>query len=251
MPYFVYKSRQLFYREQGEGPLLLILPGNTASSACHDGELEYFARHYHTVALDFCGTGQSDRLAEWPENWWEIGATDAAALIAHLGETQALVMGTSGGAVVALLMAILFPDKVRAVVADSCIEHYPAALFRMAVAERRKRSKNEIAFWRLAHGDDWEQVIDADSALLLKLSQRGTVDWAQGRLKDIRCPVLLTASLRDRSLPDVGLKLCHISEQILNSRVFLVNAGDHPLMWSCRADFLHVSEYFLKHPFKD
>ena len=58
-------------------------------------------------------------------------------------------------------------------------------------------------------------------------------------------------SLRDRSLPDVGLKLCHISEQIPNSRVFLVNAGDHPLMWSCREDFLHVSEYFLKYAIKD
>jgi hypothetical protein len=29
MPYFTYCQRRLFYREQGQGPLLVILPGNT------------------------------------------------------------------------------------------------------------------------------------------------------------------------------------------------------------------------------
>ena len=42
MPNFIHNSQRLFYREQGEGPLLLILPGNTASSACHPEEVAYF-----------------------------------------------------------------------------------------------------------------------------------------------------------------------------------------------------------------
>ena len=33
MPYVTHDDHRLFYREQGNGPLLLILPGNTASSA--------------------------------------------------------------------------------------------------------------------------------------------------------------------------------------------------------------------------
>ena len=225
---------------------MLILPGNTASSACHEGELSYFSRYYHTVALDFWGTGQSDRLETWPEDLWETGAREAAALIQHLGEGKALVVGTSGGAIVALMMAILFPEQVQAVVADSCIERYPAALLRMVVSERQQRTENQIAFWQLAHGDDWQQVVDADSDCLYRLAARGDLDWAQGRLRQISCPVLLTASLCDKSLPDVGHKIGHMAEQISGSRVLLVNGGDHPLMWSRREDFFHICTYFLK-----
>ncbi|PID56178.1 hypothetical protein CSB45_12425 [candidate division KSB3 bacterium] len=251
MPSFIHRSHRLCYREEGKGPLLLLLPGNTASSACYDGELNYFSSYFRTVSLDFWGTGQSDRIeGAWPEDWWEIGAQDAAALIKHLGEKNALVLGTSGGAITALLMAMLFPQHVQAVVADSCIQRYPAALLRMVVAERRQRSEKQIAFWKIAHGSDWERVIEADSECLQRLSMQGDLDWTQGRLRNIRCPVLLTASLLDRSLPDVGRKICGMAEQIPESRVLLINGGDHPLMWSRREDFFHVCIYFLKEALK-
>lgn len=247
MPYFTHQSRRMFYREQGEGPLLLILPGNTASSICHEGELEYFSRHYHTVAPDFLGTGQSDRLEDWPDDWWEQNAHDAAALVQHLGKDRAMVMGTSGGAVVALLMAILCSEQVTAVVADSCLEKYPAEVLQKVVKERLQQTPKQIEFWSLAHGDDWNQVVRADSAWLLRLAQRGVLDWSRGQLKHIRCPVLLTGSLQDNVLPGIGLQICNMASQIPKCRVFLVNHGEHPLIWSHRQDFCHVSEYFLRY----
>jgi valacyclovir hydrolase len=250
MPYFTHNSHQLFYREQGSGPLLLILPGNTASSACHQEELEYFSRHYHAASLDFWGTGQSDRLDVWPDDWWYQGARDAVALTDHLGQKHVLAMGTSGGAIVALLLAIHFPDRVQGVVADSCVELYPPKALRTVVAERLQRTPRQVQFWRFAHGEQWQQVVDADSALLMRLAERGVVDWSHSRLEEIRCPVLLTASLCDQSLPDVGRQACTMAEKIPTSRLLLVNKGDHPLMWSQREDFLHLSEYFLKRALK-
>ncbi|MBD3305798.1 alpha/beta fold hydrolase [candidate division KSB3 bacterium] len=246
MPYFTHQTYRLFYREQGDGPLLILLPGNTASSACHEDELVYFSRHYHAVALDFLGTGRSDRLDAWPDDWWERAAADVAALVQFIGEDRAVLMGTSGGGIVALLTAILFPERVQAVVADSCVERYPADMLREVVAERQERSERQVAFWQFAHGEDWQQVVEADSDLLLRAAQHGDLDWAQGRLTAIRCPVLLTASLRDNSLPDVANQMCRMAAQIPDSRLFLVNGGAHPLMWSRREDFLCVSEYFLK-----
>ena len=97
MPYFTANNQRLFYREQGSGPLLLILHGNTASSAMHAGELAYFGQRYHAVALDLPGCGQSQREAVWPDDWWAQGGHAAAALVQHLGYPRALVMGTSGG----------------------------------------------------------------------------------------------------------------------------------------------------------
>jgi pimeloyl-ACP methyl ester carboxylesterase len=67
MPYFVQPDHRLHYRERGSGLVLLLFPGNTASSACHDGELAFFGQFCHTVALDIWGTGRSDRWAPWPD----------------------------------------------------------------------------------------------------------------------------------------------------------------------------------------
>jgi len=35
MPTFTWNDHQIFYRKQGKGSLLLILPGSRASSICH------------------------------------------------------------------------------------------------------------------------------------------------------------------------------------------------------------------------
>jgi pimeloyl-ACP methyl ester carboxylesterase len=245
MPFFNHNHHRLFYREQGAGPLLLILPGNTASSACHLGELDYFASRYHTVALDFWGTGQSDRLEDWPVSWWSEGAQDAAALVQHLGKNQALVMGCSGGTMVALLMAILNPDCVQAVVADSEVEYYPLEWMRSMIAARKQRTPGQVGFWSSAHGADWEQVIEADSAMLLRTAESGG-DLLQGRLRQIQCPVLFTASLADSLLPDVGKQVTGMAAQVSDSQVYLVNAGDHPLMWSQPVLFHRNAMQFLE-----
>jgi pimeloyl-ACP methyl ester carboxylesterase len=245
MPTFIHDDHQLFYREEGSGPLLLILPGNTASSASHAGELAYFGQRFHTVALDFLGTGQSDRLEEWPETWWEIGAHATAALIEHLGEESALVIGTSGGAIVALLLALHHPERVRGVIADSTVERLTKASIKRAVDGRAERTPEQIAFWIVAHGDDWEDVVAADSDMLLRFVKKTGGYWAKDRLGEITCPVLLTASLEDPLLPKVGKQIMSMSKQLPNSRAFLTGGGEHPLMWSRPEDFRKVVDYFL------
>ena len=143
-------------------------------------------------------------------------------------------------------MAILFPDHVQAVIADSCVRQYPTEILQPVVNERLQRTSRQVEFWRYAHGDDWQQVVDADSDLLMRLAERGTLDWTQGRLSEVRCPVLFTASLKDNVLPDVEQQICRMAQQISGSRVFFVNDGSHPMMWSRREDFLYVSQVFLK-----
>jgi pimeloyl-ACP methyl ester carboxylesterase len=244
MPFFTHQQRQLFYREQGSGAPLLILPGNTASSACHLGELEHFGRHYHAVALDFPGTGRSDRLAVWPRDWWAEGAAAAVALLEQLGAERCIAVGTSGGAAVALLLAIHYPGRVRAVIADSVVARIPAPALRALLAERAQRTPGQVAFWGQAHGDDWRQVVDADTLMLAGYGLTG-LDYFQARLAQIACPVLLTASLTDALLPAVAPQLCAMAQQIRHSQLFLINGGDHPLMWSRAGEFRAVADAFL------
>lgn len=244
MPFFKNNGHQLFYRETGQGPLLLILPGNTASSAWHEGELDHFGQRYHATALDFWGTGQSDRMQVWPDNWWEQGAHDAAALIRHLGYSHAVVMGTSGGAVVALLTTIFYPALVRGVIADSTVEYFPAPTLSQAIQERSPCTEGQIGFWRRVHGEDWEQVVKADSDFLLRFERMGG-DPFQGRLNEIQCPVMLSASLEDKSLPDGEAQLRRMAGQIKKCRLFLALEGSHPLMWSRADEFRREADQFL------
>lgn len=245
MPYFYHNGLRLFFRESGRGPLLLILPGNTASSAHHVADLEYFGQHFHAVALDFAGTGQSDRVTVWPTDWWAQGAHAAAALIAQLGEERSLVIGTSGGGIVALQLAIQHPDRVRAVIADSCIEHWPPQGIRAAVATRDARLPGQIAFWQSGHGDDWAQVVEADSDMLRRFADTGGEVFA-GRLSEIQCPVLITASRRDDALPDIETQIPRMAQHIRGAKFYLADEGAHPFLWSRSEEFRRVANEFLR-----
>lgn len=119
MPAIAYKGSELFYREGGDGPPLLLLPGNTASSACHTGELAHFGQRYRTLALDLPGTGQSGRMTTWPHDWWAAGARAMIDLLDALQVERCALVGTSGGAAVALLAALSAPARVAAVVATA------------------------------------------------------------------------------------------------------------------------------------
>ncbi len=244
MPYFTYNGRRLFYREEGYGPVLVILPGNTASSALHRGELEHFGKRYRAVALDLPGTGQSERMRTWPDDWWLQGAQAAVALLDHLSVARSVMVGTSGGAVSALLMAQHAPKRVRAVIADSCVKRQPPDVLRAEVAHRQQREPGAVAFWQHAHGHDWEQVVEADSDLLLRLADRNGL-WFERSLSEIRCPVLLTGSLQDSLLHDGATQMIEMAAQIPECQLFLVNGGDHPMMWSRSEDFRRVVENFL------
>lgn len=245
MPTFINDGLSLFYREKGHGSLLLILPGNTASSVCHEGELDCFSQYYHAVSVDFRGTGKSQRLSSWPDDWWSKCADDVASLISHLGENKCIVMGTSGGANIALLLAIRYPMNVSSVIADSCAEYFYPEDLRKEVANRGLQTKEQIEFWKYANGDDWEDVVRADSELLMDFADNGG-DLFKGKLGAIECPVLFTGSLKDSFIPDIAEQNIRMTKQIQNSATFLSNDGDHPFMWNCPELFRSVSYQFLK-----
>jgi valacyclovir hydrolase len=246
MPFVVLDGSRLFYREAGDedAPLLIVLPGNTASSACHAGELAHFGARFHVVAPDLPGTGYSDRIAEWPADWWNLGAKATAALIESLGGEPAVLVGCSGGAVVALLLAAARPELVRAVIADSGLGRLDPAGLRDEVAHRAERSAGQVDFWRSAQGADWEQVVEADSRFLLGLAARGG-DAVGDSLARVQCPVLLTGSARDDLVPNLAAGIVALLGELRDARAYIAGAGGHPLMWSRPTEFRAAADAFL------
>ncbi len=244
MAKFTYQENQLFYRRQGKGPLLVILPGNTASSICHQAELDYFSDSFTAVALDYLGTGLSDRISPMPDNWFASCADQVAALIEHLALGPA-ILGTSGGAVVALNCAAMHPDKVRAVIADSFTPTFtPQMLQQNVIDERSQPTKDQAAFWRYAQGEDWQSVVEADTQMLIDLVNNGG-QWLGKSLTRVNCPVLLTFSLEDPMLIDPVKCGFEILSQLADGRIFFSPKGGHPLIWSAPEEFRQATARFL------
>ena len=71
MPKVPYCGRSMFYQEAGEGPVLIFLHGNTASSRLFEPLLPLYTPHFRCVLLDFLGNGRSDRVESFPADLWQ------------------------------------------------------------------------------------------------------------------------------------------------------------------------------------
>jgi pimeloyl-ACP methyl ester carboxylesterase len=108
---------RLHYIERGEGPVLVLLHGNsvTADDYTQCGLLGRAAERYRVISFDRPGFGYSER----PRT--TVWTPQAQARLLHhalqeLGVDSALVVGHSWGAMVALAMALDVPDFVRGLV---------------------------------------------------------------------------------------------------------------------------------------
>ncbi|WP_224242461.1 alpha/beta fold hydrolase [Hyalangium gracile] len=113
------KSRdgvRLFHVTEGQGsPPLVFIHGGLGQHAHFAPQLEHFQRRHRVLAPDLRGHGRSDA----PQQPYSIQgfAEDVAFLCAEEGLTRAVVVGHSMGGVIALELAVRFPELARAVVA--------------------------------------------------------------------------------------------------------------------------------------
>lgn len=106
---------KLYYEIYGKGEPLVLLHGNGGSIGGMSHQIELFAAGFKVIAMDCRGRGKSELGAE--PLTYELMAKDAIALLRHLQVPSAHVVGRSDGGIVALLMAIHFPERVKKIVA--------------------------------------------------------------------------------------------------------------------------------------
>lgn len=114
------KRLHLFARdypsEQGDAPVLLLMHGLTRNSADFDALARHLMGRYRVIVPDQRGRGLSESDLE-PTNYRpDVYAEDMWALLDSLDVSQAGLIGTSLGGLMAMLMAAAAPDRVRAIV---------------------------------------------------------------------------------------------------------------------------------------
>lgn len=117
---------RLHYRQSGRrsGPPVLMIQGLGADKHLWDLQRLALAPWYHTIALDNRGAGRSDK----PYGVYSLEqmADDAVATLDATGTADAHVVGASMGGVIAQLVALRHPDRVRSLtLACTACEHHP------------------------------------------------------------------------------------------------------------------------------
>ena len=112
MSYFYYQRKKIYYTEAGKGEPVLFLHGNTASSKMFELLMPLYEERFHVILIDFLGHGKSERLEEFPADLWIEEARQTVALLEHLKLGRVNLVGTSGGAWVAINAALERPELV-------------------------------------------------------------------------------------------------------------------------------------------
>ena len=248
MPYVPYCGRSLWYQEAGEGPTLIFLHGNTASSRLFEPLLPLYTPHFRCVLLDFLGNGRSDRVASFPTDLWQDQARQVLELIREAGYERPCLLGTSGGAWAAMNAALLAPDEVGAVAADSFDGRTLHPGFAQDLTVERAKAKQDPAargFYEWCQGPDWETVVDLDTQALVNYERKG-VRLFHRPIEDIQVPLLITVSRADQMLANdmegECRRLCGLNPDI---RYKLYETGEHPLILSRAEELAQDVRTFL------
>jgi pimeloyl-ACP methyl ester carboxylesterase len=106
---------QLYYDEAGTGQPMLFIHGMAGDASVWADQMQRHSPHYRCIAYDRRGHSRSP-LGQITQRTVELHADDAAQLIMELGLAPCLVIGSSGGARVALDLIRRYPRLVRGAV---------------------------------------------------------------------------------------------------------------------------------------
>jgi valacyclovir hydrolase len=244
VPYCRTSQGRVYYQASGSGAPLCLLHADGSSGAEFASVVPGLSERFQVIVIDSPGCGRSARRA-FSHDYYKENAKAAIEVARKTTREPVRAIGTGGGAVVALWMAILDPPRMGGLVADSFVEFYESEDVRKDLAAHRNPTEEMIAFWREMNGEDWEEVIrQLDRVVASMAEQRRSVfNW---RLEEVACPVLVTGSREDHLLSDLDRRLLEISRQMPRAKLVLYPQGGHPAMWSQVDAFWRDARAFLE-----
>jgi 3-oxoadipate enol-lactonase len=244
MPYLVNAGTQLYWKDYGSGPPLLMIMGLSFTHEMWFRVLPSLGSQYRVIVFDNRGMGRSDV----PRGPYPIGrmARDAYAVLQAAGVEAAHVLGASMGGMIAQEFALRFPQCLRRLVL-ACTTHggffskwpdfgrRPRGI-RWSRADRLER---ERALIPLLYGDTTpRERIEEDLQIRLRcrwcyqgfLSQlAGILVWSSyRRLPRINAPTLVLHGEQDRLVPPQNGRV--IAARIPGAQFRLVPHAGHMLM---------------------
>jgi pimeloyl-ACP methyl ester carboxylesterase len=211
-------------------------------------EIPFYSQFYKVIVIDYPGFGKSERLQAMRTDLWNYNAKAALRLLDILGIKSTKVIGTSGGALVGLNMAVIEPNRIEKLIADSFIGISITIADALKITKGRVKSKNQIlasAFWKAQHGDDWEYVVDQDSQVFINVAY-SALPTIFGKLENITADVLAIGSREDELIDNIEIRIRNVTDRIPKSKTMIFDEGKHPYMITKREEFRKIALDFFK-----
>ncbi len=247
MPYFTYLNKLCYYEEQGKGAPLILLHGNTASSRMFFNTASHFADRYQVILIDFLGHGKSDRVDKLPVDLWYDQALQVIDFLEQQKYCDVNLVGSSGGALVAINVALERPDLVKKIIADSFEGEAPIKEYIENLSVERteaKLSADGISFFEFMHGADWKHIVDNDTNAILEHAHK-IGHFFHKPLNILKADILLTGTKEDEFIKNIQLVYNEVISKIGHGDIYLFEKGGHPALMSNSEGFVNLVRGFL------
>lgn len=237
MAFMVRDGFRLYYEDAGgPGPALLFLHGAGGNHLSWWQQVPVFAEEYRCVTVDQRGFGQSPDIAGGPGP--SALATDALALLDHLGIARAALVAQSMGGWAAAGAAVQAPERFWAIVMANTVGNLTNA----AIADLRGRlaaasPPRPAVLWQAALGETFRKAHPERTFLYAQIAglnaplaadfrdQLGRLTTPVERYAAARVPTLFLTSDEDGLIwPELSRK---VHEHVAGSRFARVEAAGH------------------------
>ncbi|WP_052823528.1 alpha/beta fold hydrolase [Neotamlana sedimentorum] len=230
-----------YYEIYGEGQPLVLIHGNGGDIAYMKPQIEYFSKKYKVIVMDCRGRGKSE-LGDESLTYKQI-AKDIVAILDHENLDSTYVLGRSDGAILALLLAIHYPEKVKKIVAFSAnLTPDTTALYPVVykqIKERRKHADEMLA--KKDTTQNWK--VTQQRVRMMEFQPNITIE----DLHKIKCPVLVMSTDRDMIREEHTFK---IYQNIEKANLCFLPGVNHFVSKNGPELFNQIIETFFYKPFK-
>jgi 3-oxoadipate enol-lactonase len=238
---------RLYYEVTGSGHPLVLIHAGVANLRMWDSQVPVFAKEYRVIRYDTRGYGRTET-----DDVSFSNRADLAALLDHLDEPSAYVLGISRGGIIALDFTLEQPDRVDALIVAAGgigglqMESNPESEAMWAEVERMYEAHEwerladfETAFWVDGPGQSFDRVglsiRDRVHDWILS-NYRAEKPWgkaqpldppAAGRLDEIRVPTLVL--IGDLDEKETQAACHHLASNVPNGRLEIFHGCAHML----------------------
>lgn len=256
---------EIAYMIHGKGEPLVLIGGFTMVKESWGLQVAGLSKHFMVITFDNRGVGET----KYPPGSFTISdmAGDTVALMDALNIDSAHIFGVSMGGLIAQMMALDYPDRVRKLVLG-CTTHggrhavQPEREVMELLAsasdpgippEKAVRMRAPILFSERFMREEPQRL---EEFLQLSIKHWPTPEGAAGqmgalsvfnvkrRLGEIRCPVLVITGSEDRMMPPENSRL--LAEGIPDASLYIVNGAGHSFFLEKPEEVNRVIADFLR-----
>lgn len=204
------RSGRVHVLDVGEGPVVVLLHGSGRGLIdWQQGVVGRLARRHRVIALDFYGSGHSERNPRFTYGY-DLWAQEIIDVMDALGVPRASVVGHSVGGALACIMASRFPERVERVVTIGTGMEIEPQQFLLVLPGIGELAFADLDVYGAVHSPEHRAALETAfkvqgtrAAMLQYMRRQMTIDGASllfGVFEDIDAPVLHLSGSRDANI---------------------------------------------------